>query len=179
MVIDLKLQDILPEQHTTSPPVQIFVLLAQVWNLLSVLLSILVLNFSHRGVRQAQVPPFIKTIFLDVLKRLVFVADSQQKLHGLDNPVTSAPFTAERPAPASRSYGDDSDTGKDTQTLLKIEDSLSKMVEYLNSKRAKHVNKENVKKVANEWRELALVLDRLFFIGSLVTFFLCCVTLIT
>ena len=124
---------------------------------------------------------FLFQIFLDILKRFVCVADryTYQTPVGIENPVTSVMHTAENPTPLSRTSGDGAETSKHIQTLLKIEAYLSKMLEYMNVKRSKDASESDVNNAINEWRELGLVIDRLVFIGSLVTFFLCSVTLLT
>ncbi|ESO85007.1 hypothetical protein LOTGIDRAFT_168269 [Lottia gigantea] len=158
----LRLQDVLPDQHLEIPRLGMFYSLNLTWSVLSVLTTILVLNIHNRGSRQGRVPESLRSVFLRSLKSIVclgddsyypFTSSESVSMKGLENPCV----------PDSPGGNNPSFKGSGAKT----ESSMVKEVEYI----GKQVNlltcrsnlQEGRDDIQNEWMQLALVLDRVFF----------------
>ncbi|KAL8611572.1 hypothetical protein ACOMHN_067011 [Nucella lapillus] len=178
ILLILKLQDVLPTAHSQLPAVGLFYTLSLLWTTLAMVCSILVLNLHSRGPRRGKVPDTIRWIFLRSLKRLVCLGSDTYypindmetiTMRGLDNPKTSfAINSADR-----RDQG--STVGDPRAVNARLERELEEVSRQLHVLGARAHLQDTRSDNLNEWRLVALVLDRVLFFVFFVIYLLCAV----
>ncbi|NP_001267752.1 neuronal acetylcholine receptor subunit alpha-9-like precursor [Aplysia californica] len=174
LILSAKLCDVLPLAHAQLPAISIYYTLTLLWSVLSLACSVFVLNLHNRGPRRRKVPETIRWIFLRSLKRLVCLgSDSYYPLSDVD--------------PISMRGLDKTISSQDRQltnvenrsaTTSKMEKDLEEITRQVNLLSARISVQDARDDALCEWRQVALVVDRvLFFFFSLI-FLMCSVILL-
>ncbi|XP_076466888.1 neuronal acetylcholine receptor subunit alpha-3-like [Babylonia areolata] len=179
ILLILKLQEVLPSAHSSLPAVGLFYTLSLLWASLAMVSSILVLNLHSRGPRRGKVPDTIRWIFLRSLKRLVCLGSDTYypindmetiTMRGLDHPKTSFAITS-----ADRGRDPPPATGDPRAVNAKLERDLEEVSRQLHLLGARAHVQDSRSENLNEWRLVALVLDRVLFFVFFVIYLLCAV----
>ncbi|KAK7108213.1 neuronal acetylcholine receptor subunit alpha-3-like [Littorina saxatilis] len=191
LLLILKLQDALPNAHSQLPAIGLFYTLSLVWACLAMLSSILVLNLHSRGPRRGKVPDTIRWIFLRSLKRLVCLGSDTYypindletiSMRGLDQPKTSltpGSVSTDRRDLQQQQQQQQTCVGDLTRSAATTTAKLEREVEEISRQlhvmgvRA-HVQDARADAV-NEWRLVALVVDRILFFLFLFVYLMCAV----
>ncbi|BFZ10098.1 hypothetical protein BsWGS_13138 [Bradybaena similaris] len=161
ILLNIKLCDILPLAHDELPALSMYYTLSIMWTALSLTGSVFVLNIHNRGPRRGKVPEILRWIFLRSLKRLVLLGnDSYYPLTDFD---TISMRGLDKTLASQERQGADL-RGANTS-------KLEREMEELNCNEARQ-------DILNEWRQVALVMDRVLFFLFLLMFLLCSVILL-
>lgn len=156
----IMLQDFLPEAHPTIPTLASYYSVTLIWIALSMIASIWVINTQSRGPRGRRVPELMRQCILRGLRRLVCLGDDAYfPLNEIDTlSMKSLDIPAVEPIVKSDISGNQSKLEKDVEEILR---HVQTMIICTKTAQAR-------KEVQNEWKEVAVVLDRVlcFLFGA-------------
>ena len=163
----LVIVDSIPQTARAVPKLGIYILFTMILNTVSILLTIVVENMHHRGPETHEMPQWIRTVFIDLLPRLLFSSTMKKMdVHGPKPPKISDVFKGTY---QYRAIAKLAGTENETDPILlnpEVQDAI-RGVEYMaKSFKEKEFN-ENSKA---EWKYVAFVLDHCLLIGTLLHF---------
>ncbi|XP_041352662.1 neuronal acetylcholine receptor subunit alpha-3-like [Gigantopelta aegis] len=176
MLLNLKLQDVIPGTSNTVPAVEMYYMLTLIWVVISMVSSMWVVNVYSSGPRCRKVPDTVRWIFLRSLKRLVCLGGESYypldetesiSLRGIDKTSVGAPTPTEG-----------SQRNQDTRCSSKVETTMVDILRQLHLLTARAAIDEARNDMLNEWYQVALVLDRVMFFFFILIFLMCTVILL-
>ncbi|CAL1546815.1 unnamed protein product [Lymnaea stagnalis] len=174
VVLGTSLSDTIPLAHTQLPTLSMYYTLTLLWAVLSLMGSAFVLNLHNRGPRRCKVPEVVRWIFLRSLKRLVCLGnDSYYPLTDLDT--ISMRGLDKTMAAQDRQPANPELRGINSS---KVEKDIEEITRNVSIFCAKIALQESRQDVLNEWRQVALVVDRVLFFLFLLVFLMCSVILL-
>ncbi|XP_022292441.2 neuronal acetylcholine receptor subunit alpha-6-like isoform X1 [Crassostrea virginica] len=156
----IMLQDFLPEAHPTIPTLASYYSVTLIWIALSMMASIWVINTKSRGPRGRRVPDLMRQCVLRGLRRLVCLGDdSYFPLNEIDTlTMKTLDIPAVEPTVKPDIPGSPNKLEKDVEEILR---HVQTMIICTKTAQARQ-------EVQNEWRQVAVVFDRVlcFLFGT-------------
>ncbi|XP_059165447.1 neuronal acetylcholine receptor subunit alpha-3-like [Physella acuta] len=174
MVLDASLCEVLPMAYNQLPAISIYYTLTMFWAVLSLMGSAFVLNLHNRGPRRGKVPDAVRWIFLRSLKRLVCLGNDSYY------PLTDLDTISMRGLDKTITCQDRQPSNSDLRGInsSKVEKDIEEVNRNLSILSAKIALQDARQEVLNEWRQVALVVDRVLFFLFLLVFLMCSVILL-
>ncbi|CAI9738546.1 neuronal acetylcholine receptor subunit alpha-5-like [Octopus vulgaris] len=152
------------KSYASIPNILKYHVLTLILVVLSVILSIFILNIYNRGPRRKKMPQILRTIFLKGLRRLVCLGDDtyrptdEQEAMSMRGKDVVVGVTEEKPPQTPG--GNMDEINKHMQSLAQRDSILDARQEIL-----------------AEWQQLAMVIDRILFILFLIVFIISTISL--
>ncbi|XP_060068345.1 neuronal acetylcholine receptor subunit alpha-5-like [Ylistrum balloti] len=162
LVLLMMLQQFLPESHPNIPTIASYYIVTIIWITLSLLTSIFIINIQSRGPRKKKVPSYLRQLFLRGLKRVVCLGDDTY--YPLDELETVSMRGLDRTM--------DGIVRQENTTQSKMERDVEEILRHLHTLTIRSTVLEARHEIRNEWHQVALVLDRIFFFLFILTFLL-------
>ncbi|CBY12093.1 unnamed protein product [Oikopleura dioica] len=162
----LVIVDSIPQTARAVPKLGIYILFTMILNTVSILLTIVVENMHHRGPETHEMSPWIRTVFIDLLPRLLFSSTMKKMdVYGPKPPKISDVFKGTY---QYRAIAKLAGTENETDPILlnpEVQDAI-RGVEYMAKSFKEQEFNENSKA---EWKYVAFVLDHCLLIVFITT----------
>ncbi|KAK3106581.1 hypothetical protein FSP39_023022 [Pinctada imbricata] len=176
-VFMLMVADKMPQTSESISVISIYLMVVLTMSCLSVLTSVWILSIHHQRGKPRRVPKWLRTIIFRVVAVLFCIkirqfsgrkSDKDTKLKklklsriGMEDPEI---IRMERISDIDQDYASmDADCYRDSPSDR--DESLKTLIEVL---RARHLTDMNEEEIFKEWRDVAFVLDRMFFVVFLL-----------